>query len=327
MRLPNQRRLFLILIFVLILVVEIVVVVQWQQRSTYHVVFISIALGAILAPSLYLMFILDRKCWTDSEEASSKSWKHISISFFNQVIVLVIFSVLGVVIAAVIMSASSAWCCVRDGRRLQLCDLAAAVAKAFNQNGIDYYVTFGTLLGFARSQKESMEEKEEEEERKGKRGGVRASSLKDGGMIPWEHDMDIAIAEKQIEISYRLLQDRGFNLERRSSTGVVAYRIHLPGASVWGSAWSMNWIDVYPYIVEKRSGEIISRNMRNYMGTKIMLSDVKPYRSISFCGFNYFSAPRLPIRHVKGQYGAQWRKPHFPDDSYKGTTCKIFKDC
>ena len=61
-----------------------------------------------------------------------------------------------------------------------MCDLAAAVAKAFNQNGIDYYVTFGTLLGFARSQKESVEEKEEEEERKGKRGGVRASSLKDG---------------------------------------------------------------------------------------------------------------------------------------------------
>ena len=47
-----------------------------------------------------------------------------------------------------------------------MCELAAAVAKVFNQNGIDYHVTFGSLLGVARSGKEEDEEEEEEKKNK-----------------------------------------------------------------------------------------------------------------------------------------------------------------
>jgi len=328
------------IILILTIIFEILMTVLWQRHSKNHVVLISIILGAILPPTFYLMFICTKTKYSSVhpkrfiQRRHSRSWQHISISIFTQIVILVILSIIGVTIAAILMSATSAWCCVRQGRRLQLCDLAAAVAKVFNQNGIDYYVTFGSLLSYAKGRQEGNDQNEEEEEKNrekveeevgdGKRAGA---SNKEGEMIPWEHDEDLAIAEKQVEIAYKLLKERGFNMERRSSSETVAFRIHLPGANVWASAWAMTWIDVYPYKVEKKSGEIISsRSSRDYFGTKIMLNDVKPFRNISYCGFDSFSGPRLPIRHVKKKFGANWRKTVFPDN-YRGTTCKIIKDC
>ena len=71
---------------------------------------------------------------------------------------------------------------MRPGRRLQLCELAAAVAKVFNQNGIDYHVTFGSLLGVVRSGEEEKENngKKNEEEEEGKGGGEEEEAAKDG---------------------------------------------------------------------------------------------------------------------------------------------------
>ena len=43
------------------------------------------------------------------------------------------------------------------------------MAKVFNQNGIDYHVTFGSLLGVVRSGEEEEEKNKEEGENNGKK--------------------------------------------------------------------------------------------------------------------------------------------------------------
>ena len=67
-------------------------------------------------------------------------------------------------------------------------------------------------------------------------------------------------------------------------------------------------------------------NSRAYHNSLIHCSDVKPYRNISFCGFDSFSSPRLPLRYVKKQFGPNWRIPQFPDN-YRNYTCRLFRDC
>ena len=69
---------------------------------------------------------------------------------------------------------------MRPGRRLQLCELAAAVAKVFNQNGIDYHVTFGSLLGVVRSGEEEKENNGKKNEEEGKGGREEEEAAKDG---------------------------------------------------------------------------------------------------------------------------------------------------
>ena len=56
------------------------------------------------------------------------------------------------------------------------------MAKVFNQNGIDYHVTFGSLLGVVRSGEEEEENngKKNEEEEEGKGGGEEEEAAKDG---------------------------------------------------------------------------------------------------------------------------------------------------
>ena len=62
------------------------------------------------------------------------------------------------------------------------------MAKVFNQNGIDYHVTFGSLLGVVRSGEEEEEKNKEEEnngkkneeEEEGKGGGEEEEAAKDG---------------------------------------------------------------------------------------------------------------------------------------------------
>jgi len=328
MRVPSVRCLLTSAAIAIFFCLEILLIFKWQQHADVHVVNFALALGALLAPSLYLVAIISYTCTHPRKSPSEWSkpsadipgWRlprRIPIIF--HIFVGVSISFIGFLAVAIFMSSTSAWCCVRESRQLELCDLAAAVAKVFNQNGLDYHVTFGTLLGIMRS-RESGDSKELPLT---DNSGDSASKTK--AMIPWEHDLDIAIAEKQVGIAYKLLKERGFNLERRSPTGVVAFRIHLPGASIWAAAWAMSWIDVYPFVVEKHTGEIISKNLKNYM-KRPLISDVKPYRNISFCGFDSFSSPRLPLRFVRKQFGPHWRKPEFPDN-YRNNTCRLFKDC
>jgi len=311
-----------------VLVLEIGLIYEWQQKFKLHIVHMALALGAFLTPSLYLLLVAAYKCTRPLTSLSK--WPPNRMTFFgfslpkriallSHFLVGIILSLFGLFVVVVLMSTTSAWCCIRESRRVEMCDLAAAAAKVFNQNGLDYHVTFGTLLGHVRRQADDQDAAAE-----GRPLAEEAAS-KTRSLIPWEHDMDIAIAEKQAEIAYKLLKERGFTLERRPSESVVAFRIHLPGANIWLSAWAMTWIDVYPFVVEKHTGEIISKNSRNYM-KRPLISDVRPYRNLSFCGFDSFSAPRLPLRHVKKQFGANWRKPEFPDN-YRNNTCRLFMDC
>ena len=53
-------------------------------------------------------------------------------------------------------AASAARCCVHQESCCILCNLDAAAAKVFNQNGTNYHVTFGILLGFVKSQDGSV---------------------------------------------------------------------------------------------------------------------------------------------------------------------------
>ena len=69
---------------------------------------------------------------------------------------------------------------MRPGRRLQLCELAAAVAKVFNQNGIDYHVTFGSLLGVVRSGEEEEENNGKRNEEEGKGDLEEEEATRDG---------------------------------------------------------------------------------------------------------------------------------------------------
>jgi phosphorylcholine metabolism protein LicD len=68
--------------------------------------------------------------------------------------------------------------------------LLEIVTKVFNDAGINYYVDAGTLLGIVR----------------------------DGALIPWDDDLDIAINSKQTMESYQILTNLLSNLELEFNT-------------------------------------------------------------------------------------------------------------
>jgi phosphorylcholine metabolism protein LicD len=149
--------------------------------------------------------------------------------------------------------------------------LILSITDLFNKNNIPYWVDFGTLLGIVR----------------------------DGSIIPWDHDGDISVWDKEFKNIIKIDRDlfpNGIRYSSNKRKEIMRAQVHFEDV----------WIDIYGWDANGRNkdssfehfdGRLIVDS--NHIGTPI---------EYNFKG-NMVLVPQFYIKRLEQLYGKNWKVP------------------
>jgi hypothetical protein len=195
------------------------------------------------------------------------------------------------------MANISAWCLLRSADLEALCDMLTEITVDFEQNNIPHFLCMGSLLG----------------------------SVRQGGHIPWEHDIDLCVPRslrpnvtsiltgpKYAGLLLPFPQPENRNLSKALGHVMIrrahARLVHL-------------WIDVYWYDVENSEGDLFISGARQNRGDIWPGQYVWPLVPRRYCGSAYWG-PHEAEPLLEREYGQNWRTPKFTG-TVKSRTCPL----
>lgn len=163
------------------------------------------------------------------------------------------------------------------GRNIPVCcathlvNILQDVVSVLDKHHIQYFISFGTLLG----------------------------SVRHGGIIPWDTDIDIIISKDDQERIYQILQQ---DLKKQYLTRIDQNENLVGGevVRVFFSEKNYLHVDLFPYV---KSGDTLSF----YEQKTFKLEDIFPLSKVSFYDFTV-SAPKEVEGHLLSLYGEGFMK-------------------
>jgi len=142
--------------------------------------------------------------------------------------------------------------------------------KFLRKKGIDYAINCGTLLG----------------------------SVRDQGLIPWDHDVDILVFEKDIERLKEASKElpRKYKLDGSGITWAIHYKnVHI-------DLWNMTEIEENKYHYTKPT------NQQTFSTEWMTYDEIYPLREYQF-GPLRLKGPNKHLNYLKRVYGVNWMYP------------------
>eukprot|EP00123_Amoebidium_parasiticum_P006049 comp17109_c0_seq1/m.15878 comp17109_c0_seq1/g.15878 ORF comp17109_c0_seq1/g.15878 comp17109_c0_seq1/m.15878 type:complete len:340 (-) comp17109_c0_seq1:627-1646(-) len=208
----------------------------------------------------------------------------------NSVVIPLTATLITIVVLYNVLSSMSCWCCKSDEDFEAMCSIAAHVKQIFEENGIKYWVCWGSLLG-----------------------AHREADLPFQSM-PWEHDFDVCVMEEDWPLIVDLLAEvPGL---RQKNTMVDDGRLR--------SLVSRTYVDFYRYHYKANGTQMATRDgATREVVTPTEL--IEPMTTIRACN-QQWPAPGRVVEAIIDAYGPDFRTPHWPP-GLTGVMCKLRTDC
>lgn len=159
------------------------------------------------------------------------------------------------------------------------------VASVLEKEQLEYFISFGTLLG----------------------------AVRHGGLIPWDTDIDIVIAEKDKNRIFQALQKELGN----------TYAIREDQAKIVGSLIRVNYsqvntlhVDIFTYVEKEEDTIVFEHNFH------FLKSDIFPLQKIKYYG-SYFFAPKDIKKQLTTFYGNDYMEYAYKQWAFDQTIFKI----
>jgi len=167
-----------------------------------------------------------------------------------------------------------------------LYNILTNIAKTLENHNLEYFISFGTLLG----------------------------AVRHGGLIPWDTDIDIVIAQKNRDKVFETLKNElgnSYNVKEDRENNIVGSLIRVDLSDI-----NTLHIDLFTYL-EKDSEEIIFGYNRSFNK-----KDIYPLQKIKFYDSEFY-APKEIDKQLKLFYGEDYMRYGYKQWAYNKTKFRI----
>lgn len=156
-----------------------------------------------------------------------------------------------------------------------LVELLFWIDKVLRKNGFSYHINYGTLLGAVRHQ---------------------------GGIIPWDTDVDVSIDKKDMLDIYKVLTCQ-------AEESSAPYCVKVEQTEVYGDVIKVYFSNVNTLHVDLFCYTLTDGDILDYCDFKVSKNDVFPLREIPFYGRKVYIPNTLAPLDV--YYGSDWNKYYY----------------
>lgn len=217
-------------------------------------------------------------------------FKKITLYIFAAFNFLCVFFLL---VAVYNLSSHSLWCCVQEKDQHFLCNMTSTLLSRMNDEGINSWLCFGSLL----------------------------SAVRNGFPIPWEHDFDICMDSEHNGKLLPILQEEGYEFEWMHKNHIMIARVYLPMKLVPHARNAELWIDIYRYN-RGNTGFYVN----GHYDWRFEREELEPQQKMIFCENNSHWSPKDPVPFLQRFYGKNYQQPVFPS-GIKFFSCMLWTDC